>query len=123
MQAHIQLAQVYLQQDKPTKVIEQLGDVKAAELGAGWEMTLEETRALAYLELEEFDQARSTMTDLQNRWPDEEQVQIPSSIVLIQVYQKEGNLEQAQAHVRNSLDIVTDPVYKDMLTEIWTRIQ
>ena len=123
IQAHIQLAQVYLQQDKPSQVIDQLGNVKATELGAGWEMTLEEVRALAYLELNDFELARSTMTDLQNRWPDEEQVQIPSTIVLIQVYEKEGNLEQAQAHARNSLDIVTDPVYKDMLTELLTRIQ
>ena len=121
-QATIQMAQILLHADDAQHALEVLSGFSAQELGAGWDMTVEELRALAYLEIQDFSNAKSTIQKIQTSWPEDEQVQIPSAMILIQIYQREGLNAAAQAEAEAALAQVTDPIYKDMLEEIASNI-
>ena len=108
----------FIHEDRAADALAALSEFSAHDLGAGWDMTVEELRALAYLETEDYDRAKSTIRNIQSAWPNDEQVQIPSALVLIQVYQREGLSEEAHSQAESALSKVTDPVYKDMLEEI-----
>jgi uncharacterized protein YjbI with pentapeptide repeats len=117
-QATIQMAQILLHAEDAEQALTVLSDFSAQDLGAGWDMTVEELRATAYLETDDFSNAKSTMQQIQTSWPEDEQVQIPSAMMMIQIYQREGLNDKAQAEAQAALAQVTDPVYKDMLEEI-----
>ena len=55
-------------------------------------MTVEELRAQINGHLNQFDTAYEILTSIETRWPDEEQVLIPSAIVKIQLLQQEGDV-------------------------------
>ena len=122
-QCHIQMAQTLLSMDRPEDALESLQGYTAKELGPGWDMTVEELRAQINGHLNEFDAAYQILSDIETRWPDEEQVLIPSAIVKIRLLQQEGELGAAQAIAQSSLDIVEDPVYRSQIDDLLTAMQ
>ena len=76
-QYHIQKAQTLLSMDQPTEALTSLDGYSAAQLGPGWDMTVEELRAQINGHLNQFDTAYEILADIETRWPDEEQVLIP----------------------------------------------
>ena len=63
------------------------------------------------------------LTSIETRWPDEEQVLIPSAIVKIQLLQQEGDVGAAQAIAQSSLNVVEDPVYRSQIDDLLTAMQ
>ena len=122
-QYHIQRAQTLLSMDQPTEALASLEGYSAADLGPGWDMTVEELRAQINGHLNQFDTAYEILTDIETRWPDEEQVLIPSAIVKIQLLQQEGDVGAAQAIAQSSLDVVEDPVYRSQIDDLLTAMQ
>ena len=86
-------------------------------------MTVEELRAQINGHLKEFDAAYKILSDVETRWPNEEQVLIPSAIVKIRLLQQEGELGTAQAIAQSSLDIVEDPIYRSQIDDLLTAMQ
>ncbi len=122
-QVHIQKAQALLSNEQLAEALDSLDGYKASELGPGWDMSVEELRTQIYIALEQFDNAHQTLVAIQERWPNEEQVQIPSAIATIHVLQQEGKSTDAQALAQRSLQQVQDPVYKNQLDEILASLQ
>ena len=122
-QYHIQLAQLLLADEKPERALESLEAYSAQDLGPGWDMTVEELRVQIYGQLEQFELAHQQLLQLQRRWPNEEQVQIPSAIAKVQLLQQEGEISKAQIVAQDSLELVKDPVYKAQLDELLVALQ
>ncbi len=122
-QTHIQKAKALLSNEQLTEALDSLNGYTASELGPGWDMSVEELRTQIYTALEQFDNAHQTLVAIQERWPDEEQVQIPSAIAKIHVLQQEGKSTDAQTLAQRSLQQVQDPVYKDQLDELLASLQ
>ena len=122
-QYHIQLAQLLLSDEQPEKALASLEKYSAQDLGPGWDMTVEELRVQIYGKLEQFDLAHQQLIQLENRWPNEEQVQIPSAIAKVQLLQQEGDISKAQMVAQASLELVEDPVYKAQLDELLVALQ
>ena len=122
-QYHIQKAQTLLSMDQPKDALASLEGYSAADLGPGWDMTVEELRAQINGHLDQFDTAYEILSDIETRWPNEEQVLIPSAIVKIQLLQQEGDVGAAQAIAQSSLNVVEDPVYRSQIDDLLTAMQ
>ena len=122
-QYHIEIAQTLRAMDKPEEALASLDEYTAVELGPGWDMTVEELRAQLYGSLNQFELAYQTLSSIEARWPNEEQVLIPSAIVKIQLLQQEGEVSEAQNIAQASLNVVEDPVYRSQIDDLITAMQ
>ena len=122
-QYHIQRTQSLLADDKLDEALATIENYSANDLGPGWDMTIIELHVQVLSTLQRFEEAHQILTAIQERWPNEEQVQIPSSIAQVQLLQQESNMLDAQALAENSREKATDPVYQAQLDELLTSLQ
>ena len=123
LQAHIQLAQYYATQERFVDGLATLDGVDGSTLGAGWDSSVEDIRVRLCLQAKEYDTAAQYITAIQQRWPNEEQVQIPAAMLLAQLQQQQGNIDTAQQTTQTALQQTNDPVYRDMLASLLQELQ
>ena len=122
LQARIKHSQISIEKEDYNKALEILEDVSAQDMGPGWDTTLEETRALAYQQQQDFDSAQQVLEGLAERWPQEEEAQLPAWIGLVKIYQQQGRNELALATANKAQQQATDPVYQSILTSLLSDI-
>lgn len=123
LQAHIQLAQYYATQERFADGLATLDGVDGSTLGAGWDSSVEDIRVRLCLQSQEYDKAAQYIAAIQQRWPNEEQVQIPAAMLLAQLQQQQGNIDTAQQTTQTALQQTNDPVYRDMLASLLQELQ
>jgi tetratricopeptide (TPR) repeat protein len=122
VQANIQLAQFYLEQDRATEALEVLKGKSAAELGPGWDSSMEEIRVYALGTLEMYSEAQTMIQSLKERWPEEEQVQIPAKILSINLLTQQEQYSEAKSLLQETLKETSEEGYTEMLATIETEL-
>ena len=118
VQANIQLAQFYLEQDQTTEALEVLEGRSAADLGPGWDSSMEEIRVHALATLTMYSEAQAMIQALKERWPEEEQVQIPAKILSIKLLTEQELYSEARSLLQETLKETSEEGYTEMLTTI-----
>ena len=118
IQALIQLAQFYLEQDQPQKTLDILEGKSASKLGPGWDSSMEEVRIYALGALDHYSEAFSMVQELSERWPAEEQVQIPAKIIAIHLYREKKEYSEAKKILQETLQETSEEGYRKMLAEM-----
>ena len=116
--AKIQLAQFYLEQDQITEALDVLEGRSAVDLGPGWDSSMEEIRVHALGTLKMYSEAQAMIQALKERWPEEEQVQIPAKILSINLLTEQELYSEARSLLQETLKETSEEGYTEMLTTI-----
>ena len=112
VQAHIRSAQWLIQTERPSEALDILSAVDAQPLGPGWDTSLEEFRAVAHRELGDYEGAIDVYLALANRWPNNEEAEIPAWLGIASIHQQTGTVSQAREWAQRVADNAEDPVYQ-----------
>jgi predicted Zn-dependent protease len=112
-QSFIAQAQLHLREEEPQKTIEILWDIQAQSLGPAWDATLEETRATAYISVQDPEKAKSILRALAERWPTEEEALLPALLGLADIHRGQKETKEALIFAQKALDSATDDNYRE----------
>jgi uncharacterized protein YjbI with pentapeptide repeats len=112
-QASIRLAQAHIGAERHEKALSSLQDITAKELGPAWDASMEEVRADALFTLGRQEEAMSVLTSLAERWPEDEEAQLPAWLGLADMHRAIGDDQQALTWANLAKDRAKDPHYKD----------
>ncbi|MEC7983935.1 MAG: pentapeptide repeat-containing protein, partial [Myxococcota bacterium] len=112
-QAYIRIAQFHLAQEEPSLALETVKDFSAQPLGPAWDATLEETRAAAYSAQDEPQKAIEVLESLAQRWPEDEEAQLPAWLGLADLHRSIGERDRALSYAEKAKNRAQDPNYKD----------
>ena len=117
-QATIRLAQLYLAQERPTEALTIINNKSAKHLGPAWDATMEEVRAAVLMAIGDNNGAISALETLANRWPNEEEGQLPAWLGLADLHRSIGNNSTALAWATKARDEAKDPNYKNQAIDL-----
>jgi len=86
-------------------------------MGPAWDATLCETRVAVLQTAGRAEEARVELQGLAERWPDEEQAQLPAWLGLADMA-RDNNPEAARHWAALALNSAQDPVYRDRAQEL-----
>ena len=112
LQSRIRRAQAFSAQERWTDALAELAEVGFGALGPGWDATVAETRAAAWIGSGDREQAREEWKHLVRTWPDEEEAQLPAWLGLAALAAVDGQDDQALALANQALSKTQDPAYR-----------
>ena len=111
-QAIIRMAQVQARSN-PAKALELLNGKSAKGLGPAWDASLEEVRAEAHSMSGNHNEAKKTLMALADRWPDDEEAELPAWLGLADLHRAIGEKDEALSWAKMAKAKAKDPNYRD----------
>ena len=118
LQAAVVRARLELEAEQAQEALAVLDGLQAQTMGPAWDATLCETRVAALQEVGRPDDARDELKNLAERWPDEEEAQLPAWLGLADLARSADNPEDARRWAALALNSAQDPVYRDRAQEL-----
>lgn len=118
LQSAILVARLELDAEQPDEAIAALLDRDAAPMGPAWDATLCEIRVAALQEADRAGEARAELEALAERWPDEEEAELPAWLGLADLARDDNNTEAARRWAALALNSAQDPAYRDRAQEM-----
>ncbi|MDG1480493.1 MAG: pentapeptide repeat-containing protein [Myxococcota bacterium] len=118
LQAAILVARLELDAEQPDEAIAALLDREATTMGPAWDASLCEIRVAALQEVDRAAEARAELEALAERWPDEEEAQLPAWLGLADLARDDNNPEDARRWAALALNSAQDPAYRDRAQEM-----
>ncbi|MFT5682497.1 MAG: hypothetical protein ACI8RZ_003415 [Myxococcota bacterium] len=118
LQAAIALAGLELGAERAEAALTALAERSADGMGPAWDASLCEIRVAALLEAGRSADARVELEALAERWPDEEEAQLPAWLGLADLARDDNNTADARHWAALALNSAQDPVYRDRAQEL-----
>ena len=112
IQAFILESQLLLREERPQEALSLLDNISAQELGPAWDATLEELRAAAFFELDQPNESITVLENLAQRWPSEEEAQLPALLGIADLYRGMGEMKRAKDFATKAQQTAQDPNYR-----------